>query len=71
MVSTSITIAPSWYRRSTAGDLRGDARQWPVVLDLVFETRKFLDNLLALFALLGIVAVAYGTVGVVNGLGLL
>lgn len=44
--------------------------QRSVVLHLVFETGQFLDDPLALFALLGIIALGGGSIGIVDSLSL-
>lgn len=38
---------------------QANVRQSPVVLDLVFKARKFIDDLFALLLLFGVVAVAH------------
>jgi len=40
------------------------------MLDLVLEPGELLNNLLALFALLGIIGVGNGPIGIIDGLGL-
>jgi hypothetical protein len=47
-----------------------NSRQLSVVLQLVFQPCEFLHDLLPLIELLGIVALGYGAVDVVDGTGL-
>lgn len=47
-----------------------DVRELPVVLNLVFEPCELLDDLLALRALVGIVALRHTSVSVINNLRL-
>lgn len=47
---------------------RFDIRQLAVVLDLVLELGELVDNGLALARLVRVVALGYGSVGIINGL---